>query len=81
VARAVVPGESQIALVGRTTGYATTASSGRTSTVTAFDLADGRRLWQLDTDRDQLGFWGGTLVANHPDGSVQRLVDPVRLVG
>ncbi|MFJ2355460.1 PQQ-binding-like beta-propeller repeat protein [Frigoribacterium sp. NPDC087798] len=80
VARAVVPGESQIALVGRTTGYATTASSGRTSTVTAFDLADGRRLWQLDTDRDQLGFWGGTLVANHPDGSVQRLVDPVRLV-
>jgi outer membrane protein assembly factor BamB len=81
VARAVVPGESQITLVGRTTGYATTASSGRTSTVTAFDLADGHRLWQLDTERDQLGFWGGVLVANHPDGSVQRLVDPVRVVG
>ncbi|KPG87463.1 PQQ-binding-like beta-propeller repeat protein [Frigoribacterium sp. RIT-PI-h] len=81
VARAVVPGESQIALVGRTTGYAATTSSGRTSTVTAFDLSDGHRLWQLDTDRDQLGFWGGALVANHPDGSVQRLVDPVRVVG
>nr|WP_254281222.1 PQQ-binding-like beta-propeller repeat protein [Frigoribacterium sp. VKM Ac-2836] len=81
VARAVVPGESQIAVVGRTTGYATTASGGRTSMVTAFDLSDGHRLWQLGADRDQLGFWGGTLVANRPDGSVQRLVDRVRVVG
>lgn len=81
VARAAVPGESEIALVGRTTGYATTSpSGGRTSVVTAFDLADGHRLWQLDSDGDQLGFWGGALVANRPDGSVHRLVDPVRLV-
>jgi len=80
VARASVPTESQIALVGRTTGYAAAApSGGRTSTVTAFDLSDGHRLWQLDADRDQLGFWGGALVANRPDGSVRRLVDPVRV--
>jgi outer membrane protein assembly factor BamB len=80
-ARATVPTDSRIALAGRTTGYATTApSGGRTSIVTAFDLADGHRLWQLDSDDAQLGFWGGTLVANRPDGSVQRLVDPVRVV-
>jgi outer membrane protein assembly factor BamB len=54
--------------------------------VVAYDLADGRALWQLTPgDGDAAGtrdlqFWGGTLVAVGDDGVVTQLVDDTRVV-
>ena len=55
--------------------------------VVAYDLADGRALWQLTPGEGDaagmrdLQFWGGTLVAVGDDGVVTQLVDDTRVVG
>lgn len=55
--------------------------------VAAYDLADGRALWQLTPGEGDaagvhdLQFWGGTLVAVGDDGVVTQLVDDTRVVG
>ncbi|TDT63858.1 PQQ-binding-like beta-propeller repeat protein [Frigoribacterium sp. PhB116] len=67
----------RIGLVGESLGGA----------VVAFDLADGRALWQLTPGEGDaagmrdLQFWGGTLVAVGDDGVVTQLVDDTRVVG
>ena len=87
---ASVPNEATMERASATVGYAFSALRyantgdvvGRT--VTAFDLADGRRLWRATPDQlgvDDVQFWGGTLVGVGADGSVQRLGDPVTLAG
>ena len=79
--RAATPVESQVAAVGRTVGYALSAvtADGTYSQVTAFDLASGGRLWQLDADDRSYQFWGGSLVAIDDHGVVDGLGDPVEV--
>ena len=81
--RAAVPRESRLRAASRTVGYAFSARSqtGRETSVTAFDLADGHALWELTRDDGDLQFWGGSLVRVDPDGTAHRLVDPVRVAG
>jgi len=79
--RADVPREARLRAASRTVGYAFSARSqtGRETAVTAFDLADGRPLWDLTRDDGDLQFWGGSLVRLDVDGTARRLVDPVRV--
>jgi outer membrane protein assembly factor BamB len=83
--RAYVPRDSSVVAMSRSVAYVAGSDSSDAiaghrvfSTVVGVDLADGRRLWRLDSDAD-LQFWGGALVEIAPDGSVRRLVDDVRV--
>jgi len=75
---AELPGGAVPAAAGRTVGYALAyGSSGGRSTVVAFDLASGERLW-VYPGRMQVAFWGGRLIDVDVDGVAHELVDADR---
>jgi len=76
--RALLPADGAVVATSATTGYALSGWpwSGSTA-VTAFDLADGRRLWQRDSE-GSLQFWGPALVEVDARGVVRRLA-PARV--
>jgi hypothetical protein len=86
-ARAFISRESTLVGASRSVGYAAVVRTADSfdgqvvfRDVTAVDLSDGRRLWDLQSDSD-LQFWGGALVSIADDGSIRRLVDTVRVTG
>lgn len=86
-ARAFISRESTLVGASRSVGYAAVVRTADSfdgqvvfRDVTAVDLSDGRRLWNLQSESD-LQFWGGALVSIADDGSIRRLVDTVRVTG
>ena len=68
---AEVPPFSYLTGLARTVGFAGSfvGQDFSKTVVTAFDLADGRRLWQQDSPpQGSLDFWGDTLVSVDADG-------------
>ena len=80
-----MPGLMYLAGTSPTTGYAVSYSSTSrfgTSVITAFDLADGHRLWRLDDpDVATAEFWRGTLVTVSAAGVARGLRDDVSVAG
>jgi len=72
-----LPADASVGRVARTTGYAFGgwARSGRVTSMSAFDLADGRPLWEHE-GRGVLDFWGSALVEVDEVGVARRLVAP-----
>jgi len=66
-----VPALSYLAGLARTVGFsnAYVGQDFSQTMVTAFDLSDGRRLWQQRSpSRGSLDFWAGALVSVDADG-------------
>ena len=76
--RADLPADAVIVAASDTTGYAIGGWGWAGGSVTAFDLADGHRLWQRAAD-GRLDFWGPTLV-EVDDLGVARGLAPPRVV-
>ena len=77
--RADLPADAVIVAASDTTGYAIGGWGWAGGSVTAFDLADGHRLWQRAAD-GRFDFWGPTLVEVDALG-VARALAPPRVVG
>ena len=77
--RAELPADAVVVAASGTTGYAIGGWGWTGGAVTAFDLADGHRLWQRSSD-GRLDFWGPTLVEVDALG-VARGLGTSRVVG
>lgn len=73
--RADVPAGSYVVATGQTVGYVLAYGiSGSRTTMIAFDLSSGRRLWSRASQL-QVSVWGGHLVDVGLDGLVRRLAE------